>query len=91
MESGEPFSIEFVTCDMKRKKGGEIISIDGAVLRRTAVDREQEKQSNPINANPSRSANEYTNATRNLLLPNGQTRKIHIRLITMFNGQSVTY
>lgn len=90
MESGEPFSVEFVTCDVKRKKGGELIAVDGAVLRRTTIDRAKESQ--PVsNATTSRSANEYSNATRNLLLANGQTRKIHIRLITKFNGQTVTY
>lgn len=91
MESGEPFSVEFVTCDLKRKRGGEIISVEGAVLMRTTTDRANEQQSKPTNATTTRSANEYENATRNLLLPNNQVRKIHIRLITKFNGQSVTY
>jgi hypothetical protein len=35
--------------------------------------------------------NHWVNATRNIRLPNGQKRKVHIRLIIEFNHQKVVY
>jgi hypothetical protein len=33
----------------------------------------------------------WSNSTRNVLLPNGQKRKLHIRLIIEFNNKKVCY
>ena len=33
----------------------------------------------------------FQNKTRNIRLPNGERRKIHIRFIIEFNGQKVIY
>lgn len=82
------FNIKFVTADKKRMSGGEIIEIKYAkkcigIRNNEAVfDTGNKKRKKP---------NHYINSTRNILCPNGQIRKIHIRLITEFNGQKVIY
>lgn len=90
-----PFSIRFVTANRKDKTGGEIITIDKAVK---CVGKD--KKGNPVidtrrketpDLTKPKNPNHWSNATRNLFLPNGQIRKVHIRLIIEFNGQKVCY
>ena len=93
-QAGKPvsFDLKFVTCDRKRETGGEIIEIksgrkcvgkrNGKVLFDT---RKADIQ------NTSRDPRHWVNSTRNILLQNGQIRKVHIRLIIEFNGKKVCY
>lgn len=88
-----PFSITFVTADRTRRRGGEIIFIDkaqkcvgkrnGGVLYPTPV--------NPVSPGSiARDPNHRQNDTRNIFIPSsGQVRKVHLRLITQFNGKRV--
>ena len=95
------FSIKFVTYNRKTGEGGEIISIPNCTK---CVGKQGEKiilgnqlpvhfrigegvQPERVRKNP----NHFQNSTRNLLLPNGQIRKVHIRLIIEFNNEKVFY
>jgi hypothetical protein len=91
MDSGQPFSLSFVSCDKKRKKAGEWVEIKSAVKfmaldknRQTAIEVTQ-----PIFKGLSKNPHHFENATRNIKLQNGQLRKIHIRLIRVFNNKKV--
>jgi hypothetical protein len=87
-----PFSLTFITADRIRNTGGDIIFIpeaqkcvgkkNGQVLFPTPVN---VNSPNSITKDPHHRENE----TRNIYLPNGQVRKVHVRLITKFNGKTV--
>lgn len=94
-DQGKPikFNIKFVTANRKERTGGEIIEIKGG---RKCVDVKEDKPvfdtrksvSEPkLHKNP----NHWVNSTRNILLPNGRIRKVHIRLIIEFNDQKVCF
>ncbi|MFC4230571.1 hypothetical protein ACFOW1_01625 [Parasediminibacterium paludis] len=90
MDSGKPFSIGFVTCDKQQNKGGEWIEIPEATKYEWMTTREKASiakaaPSTALKKNP----NHYDNSTRNIKLPNLQKRKVHLRLITTFNGKTV--
>lgn len=94
-ETGNPVKIQlkFVTHDIKRGTGGEIIEIidgrkcvgkrNGKVIYDT-----REKSEDP---KKSKNPHHWMNSTRNVILPNGQIRKLHIRLIIEFNHQKVCF
>jgi hypothetical protein len=90
METGNPFSIVFITADKKRDLGGDIIRIDSCVLNWTAT-KEKIKADGFNPELKSKTQNHYDNGTRNLLLPAGHIKKCHIRLITEFNNKKVVY
>ena len=89
-----PFSIKFVTANRKTGTGGEVIEIDKCVK---CVGKKGDgtpiidtrKLGQPVA--PTKDPHHWANSTRNLLLPNNQIRKIHIRLIIEFNGYKVCY
>jgi hypothetical protein len=87
------FDIKFVTADEKRNTGGQIISLQGVkkcVGKRDGkviYDTRPKNELNVVTKNP----HHWEHATRNLILPNGQIRKCHIRLIIEFNGKKVCY
>ena len=90
MDSGEPFSLMAITCDQHKKSGGEEVFFPEArkhnavsPLERKQIAKAQPKT--PLITDP----RHFENSTRNLVLPNGQIRKVHIRLIRQFNGQTV--
>ena len=90
------FQIKFVTADRSLGTGGEIIEISNG---RKCVG--LNKQGSPVfdlrSKSPStdsritKDPRHWVNSTRNILLENGKIRKVHIRLITMFNKQKVCY
>ena len=86
------FDVKFVTHDKKRDIGGEIISVDGA---RKCVGKRNGKVVFDVRAKkddkPVKDPHHFLNATRNIVLKNGQIRKLHIRLIIEFNGKKVCY
>ncbi|UZR95937.1 hypothetical protein [Chondrinema litorale] len=82
-----PFSICFVTADRIRKTGGKVIELPQVTLTKYDKDLPRYARNSP----GKRKANHWHNATRNILLPNGQIRKLHIRLIVRFNQQTVIY
>jgi hypothetical protein len=94
---GKPirFQIKFVTADRFKKTGGEIIELKDATKcsirtrkgEEIFPERKNVADSDRIAKNP----NHWINATRNVRLPNGQKRKLHIRLIIEFNHKKVCY
>lgn len=93
MMEPKPFSISFWTCDVKRKKGGEIIKLENVILSFNENKVEKlgfEQPQSPV-TQFSKKANHYEHATRNLLLQNGHRKKFHIRLLREFNGKKVFY
>jgi len=92
MDGKQPFSIAFVTADSKKDSGGEWIYIpkawkhEFATRKEIAAAQNAAPRSDMVRKNP----NHYQNSTRNLRLPNGEIRKVHVRLITQFNNQIVT-
>ena len=90
MDSGARFSLAFVTADKYKKKGGEWIEIAEAWkgFERTEQQRRSSAKTQPktvIMKNP----NHFENSTRNICLPNGEIRKVHIRLIRRFNNKII--
>ena len=82
------FSCTVITCDLNRDVGGEKLTLHNVRLHKLtkkAKETKAKKTEESISILP----NEKKNDSRNLLLPNGQVRKIHIHLITKFNGQEV--
>lgn len=91
MELGLPFSIVYYSYDKRRGKAGERIELKGAscAVRRAKSESEGESAPSTGSGSATRNPNHWQNATRNVVLPNGETRKLHIRLITRFNNQKV--
>lgn len=92
MDSGERFSISFITCDRHRGKGGELIEVLEATKSGwlSPEQRKQQKHLQPESAVSKRHPRHYENSTRNICLTaNGDIRKVHIRLIRKFNGRVV--
>jgi hypothetical protein len=89
---GIEFHMKFVTCDKKQDTGGEIIEI---INGRKCIGKKKGKvifdgnvkNESKVNKNP----NHFMNQTRNILLENGQIRKVHIRLIIEFNHYKVCF
>ncbi len=93
MAEPNPFSITFVTCDIKRKTGGDIIKLENVILSfqdHRAEELGFERPAMPV-TEFSKKANHYDHASRNVLLKNGLRKKFHIRLLLEFNGQKVFY
>lgn len=91
MESGERFSLSFVTLDVKRKTGGKIRSFDSAVQAKKP---KPEKSNSVKTKSPKKNPNHWTNQTRPIKpvvdgIVSSQVRKVHIFLITEFNGKKV--
>lgn len=91
-ESEEPFDIAYCTYDESRKTGGDRIELKGVLSSRMQA---QAKKRGFANPEPTQGIqkrqNHYHNATRNLLLPNGKYKKVHIYLIEFFNGKQMYY
>lgn len=85
-----PFSLKFVTADRKRKTGGEIIEVKDAIKCIGKKNGMVIYDGNTL-SRKEKAPSHYENATRNIALPNGSIRKIHIRLIIEFNAQKVIY
>jgi hypothetical protein len=87
-----PFSCEFIAYSRQRGEGGKIVTIPQASL---SYDKKQ--YSGKTAAIPtertvsSGQPNHFANKTRNILLPNGEIRKMRIRMLITFNGQQVVY
>ena len=94
---GQPvrFQLKYVTANRSTKEGGEIIELKDACKCsvRTKQGKEifAERKNFPVNNKVSKDPRHWSNSTRNILLPNGQKRKLHIRLIIEFNNKKVCY
>lgn len=86
-----PFSLTFVTADKNKRTGGEVVDIAAAILT-WGDDKAMRKALNEESVSADKKEkkpNHWKHRTRNLLLPNGQIRKVHLSLITKFNGYDV--
>jgi hypothetical protein len=90
IESGQWFSIRFLTADVKKGTGGKVIEIPKARIARRMhpVGSAQEIVEWPRSKNFTNPAHNF-NFTRNIELPNKKIRKIHPILITHLNQQPV--
>lgn len=80
-KSGErvPFSITWVTCNLKNNTGGEKITLEKAVI--VGGGKSKSGLKNP---------NHYENYTRNIrALEGDRIMKIHVLHITRFNGMRI--
>lgn len=82
-----PFSLEFVTCDVNRNTGGDIKRYAKAYLSGAEVDRID--QAEKIVKKRSGRQSHFKNATRNIKTTDGELHKVHIFLMTKFNGKTV--
>jgi hypothetical protein len=96
-EKGIPvkFQLKYVTANRLEGTGGDIIE-----LKDSCKCSGRSNQCNPIfskkkvvavTESASKDPRHWTHSTRNVLLPNGQIRKVHIRLIIEFNNKKVCY
>ncbi|MEI7983514.1 MAG: hypothetical protein WCI71_17825 [Bacteroidota bacterium] len=94
---GKPvrFQLKFVTANRLVRTGGEIIELKDACKCSVRTTKGKEifaaKKNFPANEQVSKNPRHWVNSTRNILLPNGQKRKLHIRLIIEFNNKKVCY
>jgi len=89
------FQVKFVTADRTKKEGGEIIELKdaskGPVRTKNGQEIYPQKKNCQGQERITRNPNHWENSTRNIRLPNGQKRKLHIRLIIEFNNKKVCY
>jgi len=89
------FQVKYVTANRTTKEGGEIIEMNDAckcsVRTRKGEEVFPEKRHFQAIEKVSKDPRHWVNSTRNILLPNGQKRKLHIRLIIEFNHKRVCY
>lgn len=91
-----PFSIKTRTLNRYSKKGGKLNSYPDA---RLVMNEKQERITSvaalrsmqPKVLKERKNPHHFQNKTRNIRLPNGMKKKIHIRFIIEFNGQKVIY
>lgn len=89
-----PFDIQFITYDKKRKTGGDIMEIKGAVMSgvHKPSAREKHLQRMQVVKGMVKDPHHYEHDTINVKVKGSdQTRKIHVRLITAFNDTRVIY
>ena len=98
METGNPFSIKFVSLDKQRKTGGEIKHIPRCVLTRTKKERKQhvgeEKFQQVVRGKRTKNPNHFHNSTRSVqeMIGDAKTecvRKFHLYLVLEFNGKKL--
>lgn len=89
------FQLKYVTANRLNGTGGEIIELKDACKCSGKTKQGKPifavKKNFPANDRASKNPNHWTHSTRNILLPNGQIRKVHNRLIIEFNNKKVCY
>lgn len=88
LDSGAVCSLAFRTFDFRKKRGGEWIEFTQCRVHHhlTHEQRLRERRAVTYNRNP----NHYKNSTRNVVvMPSGEIRTVHIRLIRKFNHKTV--
>lgn len=86
-----PFSVEYVTCDLNRDTGGEIVYLNNVILTKH-VDLWQGKRrtQRQRRAAKGKKSSLEENGTRNFYHTiSGQIRQAHIRLITKYNNYEI--
>lgn len=93
IDSGVECSMQVCKCNRTLKTGGELIQLPRVKKVFSAQNPVQSGQSFTLARNGKKKHPRHSeNATRNMIeLPGGNTVKIHIHLITMFNGEKVLW
>ena len=91
IDAGEMFSISYVTYDSKRKIGGHLKEYPEAQITFTKEEKKRFAKSNRKSSKPTA---HYKNATRNIKTFVDGTevagnKRLHLYLITKFNGKTV--
>ena len=91
IDAGEMFSVSYVTYDAKRKSGGNLREFPEAQITFTKKEKALFARSKKKASKPTA---HYKNATRNIKTFIGGTevagnKRIHLYLITIFNGKTV--
>lgn len=81
--------IRFITANVHKKTGGEVIEISKARIARNRTSERKEMIRQAQHDTKRRDANHNANFTRNIELKNGSIRTIHPILITHLNGMAV--
>lgn len=91
MDTGNKFGFSFITCNIKEDTGGELIEVEQAHKHNwiSPEDYKKQQRRQPSSKMIKRDPRHYDNSTRNIILPGGEVRKVHIRLIRTFNGKRV--
>jgi hypothetical protein len=92
-ENGDPipFSLRFVAADKKKGKAGRFVDIDNAIIEGQKNAGNGKKVDSAPDEN-SKKPRHNINRTRNIIvLPSKKKRKLHLRLLTQFNGDKVVY
>jgi hypothetical protein len=89
------FQIKFVTANRLTNEGGDIIELKDVCKCSVRTKKGEEvfaqRKNFPMPDKLAKDPRHWVNSTRNILLPNGQKRKLHIRLIIEFNHKKVCY
>jgi hypothetical protein len=89
MDAGLPFNLIYVSADRRRGTGGQLIDCKG-FMKNTKDQPEEKQPKGRIHAAVKKNPNHFLHKTRNIRNPqNGVTRKLHIKLIKVFNGKEV--
>lgn len=93
MRKGSPFSIEWVSADIKRKTAGRWLEVKAAVLSASSPakkpgTRGAEEKAKATTRLPRSIENDTINITS---LANQRVITVHVRLIKVYNGKTVIY
>lgn len=90
LESGEWCSLRFITADVKKGSGGQVIDLPKARIARRFIKPTDNLHLNAASYHPGgKDPRHGVHFTRNIELPNKQIRKLHPILITHINQQPV--
>lgn len=84
------FNVGFYTANRRDRSGGRYLEIIGGKLTKHVKELPQHMR-RVDGFGGSRKPNHYENATRNISSPDGTITKVHIRLITKFNGMQIIW
>lgn len=86
-----PFSISYVTCDLERNIGGELISYESCTLSNPNLSGNRDYTPGHYDKLSTKNPRHWFNGTRNIRpLGSQDIRKLHIWLMFEFNGMAVT-
>jgi hypothetical protein len=95
IESGRPFTLEFVTADVKRGTGGELIKVvNWQKVHGSKVDSKENAKgtSGATSDSTSHNPNHYQHKTFNIFNPANRQlhpHKVHFRLLISLNGKRI--
>lgn len=94
MGKGRPFSLTYVTADTTKGTGGKLVKIASAILSGYNLADGTRVTASVMNkagltGKSSKKPNHSAHFTRNILLKDSTLRKVHIDLVTEYNGKKV--